>query len=75
MEYAEVTRHGVFDRQVCVPENWTDEQVLEWLNATDPSGTQGGWHIRREGDPALAGDPERVACLGRAGFVHIMLDA
>ena len=67
----EITRYGILDMQVCVPKDWTDEQVLEFAEANNP----GGWQIRREGDPFLNGDPERVPCDEREGFVHIMLDA
>jgi hypothetical protein len=72
---AQVTRVGVLDMQVCVPSTYTDEEVLSFANRQNPAGTEHGWHIRREGDKALAGCAERVSCEGRAGFVHIMLDA
>lgn len=72
---AEITRRGAFDCQVCVPHDWTDEQVKDFANRENLCGTEHGWHIRREGDKALAGDPERVKCEGRPGHVHIMLDA
>lgn len=71
----EVTRVGVLDMQVCVPTEWTDEQVKEFANREHPCGTKLGWFIRQEGDEALAGSHERVACGGRDGFVHITLDA
>ena len=71
----EVTRRGMIDMQVCVPENWADEQVKEFADKENPCGTDKGWDIRREGDKALAGDPERRPCKGRKGFVHITLDA
>lgn len=69
-----VTRYGVLDCQVCVPKEWTDEQVVEFANALNSPGTD-TWHIRKQGDPALKGDSERVQCAERPGFVHIMLDA
>ena len=71
----EVTKRGALDMQVCVPATWSDEQVKQFAEAEYPCGTQNGWQIRRTGDPALLGFPERVECLGRADFVHIMLDA
>ena len=60
--------------QVCVPKDWTDEQVKQFADQKNPAGTQNGWTIRREGDPALLGSAERVQCNGNVGFVHIMLD-
>ena len=72
-----VTRMGVFDMQVCVPADLSDAEVVAFAERERPCGTDGGWQIRREGDPALAGDPERNPCTGPRGaaFVHIMLDA
>ncbi len=61
--------------QVCVPENWTDKQALEFAEKENPCGTRGGWHMRRNGDKLLMGDPERRPCDEREGFVHIMFDA
>jgi hypothetical protein len=72
---AEVTRTGALDMQVCVPVAWTDAAVKEFADRENPCGTTHGWQIRREGDDALAGKPERNPCADREGFVHIMLDA
>lgn len=72
---AEVTRRGALDMQVCVPAAWTDEQVKSFADRENLCGTSNGWSIRRDGDPALGGDPERRQCASREGHVHIMLDA
>lgn len=72
---AEVTRYGFLDMQVCVPKDWTDEQVIAFAESEYPCGTEYGWTVRKEGDDALAGSPERNPCQEREGHVHIMLDA
>lgn len=72
---AEITRRGLIDCQVCVPEKWTDDEVRAFAEVNNPCGTEHGWQIRRDGDKALAGAPERVQCQDRSGHVHIMLDA
>jgi hypothetical protein len=72
---ATVTRQGALDMQVCVPAEWTDEQVKAFANRENPCGTSHGWQIRREGDKALAGAKERVQCKTLESNVHIMLDA
>lgn len=72
---AEVTKRNALDMQVCVPAEWTDDQVKEFADRENLCGTELGWGIRRQGDPALAGCDERVECKQRAGHVHIMLDA
>jgi hypothetical protein len=71
-----VTRRGALDMQVCVPGDWSDAQVIAFAERANPCGTTNGWSIRREGDEALRGMPERNPCVGGpAGNVHIMLDA
>ena len=75
MSDPQVTKAGVLDMQVCVPENWTDEQVKQFADQENLCGTQHGWHIKKQGDEALSGDNERVPCASREGYVHIMLDA
>ena len=72
---AEVTHTGVFDMQICVPKDWTDEEAEKFANQENPCGTSHGWCVRRDGDAALAGADERVVCEDRKDFVHIMLDA
>ena len=72
---AEVIRHGVLDMQVCVPSEWTDDQVLEFAEQENTCGTSNGWFIRRQGNELLDGADERVPCEDRANHVHIMLDA
>jgi hypothetical protein len=72
---AEITRIGVFSMQVCVPADWDDRAVKQWADDENRCGTEYGWHVRKEGDKALAGDAERVQCESRPGHVHIMLDA
>lgn len=71
---AEVVRVGVFDLQVCVPAQMTDEDIVAFANRENPAGTDGGWSIRREGSKYLSGDPERNPCDEREGCVHVMLD-
>ncbi len=72
---AEMTRAGALDCQVCVPADWDDTAVKQFAENVNPCGTEHGWQIRKEGDEALDGDPERVPCQSRPGFVHVMLDA
>ena len=72
---AEITRRGVLDMQVCVPTDWTDQQVIAFAEEKNTAGTSNGWFIRKEGDELLAGMPERVPCEDRDGHVHIMVDA
>ncbi|MCK5612577.1 hypothetical protein KAR91_62475 [Candidatus Pacearchaeota archaeon] len=74
-EGAMIIAHGSLDVQVCVPKEWTDGQVISFAKYRYPPGTKKGWFIRREGDEALNGNPERAVCLARPDFVHIVLDA
>ena len=65
----QVLKRGALDMQVCVPADWTDEQVKEFADRENLCGTENGWFIRKAGDKALAGAPERVPCIGRACHV------
>lgn len=69
-----VSRAGLLSMQVCVPREWTDDQVTRFANKENPTGIDCGWVIRKEGDPLLDGSPERVQCAECASNVHIMLD-
>lgn len=71
----EVTVKKLLAMQVCVPSDWSDEQVRAFAEGKNPCGTKCGWQIRREGSESLAGAPERQPCADRTGFVHVMLDA
>lgn len=70
----EVTRSGILDMQVCVPKEWTDDQIVRFANSSNPCGASNGWLIRKQGDEYLNGDPERQKCTDREGFIHVMLD-
>ncbi len=71
----QVTKLSMLAIQVCVSEHWTDYQATVFAESEYPCGTEHGWQIRKQGDVSLAGADERVACRGRHGYVHIMLDA
>lgn len=70
----ELLKVGIFSMQVCVPKDWTDEQVEQFANKEHPAGTTHGWTIRKQGSPLLAGADERVTCSQHPDKVHIMLD-
>lgn len=77
-----VSRRGFLDMQVCVPKEWSDDQVLDFAENENPCGTQNGWSIRRQGSEFLSGSDERVQCADERvqcadhkDKCHIMLDA
>ena len=70
-----ITKCSLFSLQVCVPSDWTDEQVLVFTEKEMLCGTTTGWSIRKKGDKLLQGCPERNPCAKHEGFVHIMVDA
>jgi hypothetical protein len=69
-----VTGTSGFSMQVCVPKDWGNQQIIAFAEKENPCGTTNGWLIRKEGDNALKGMPERNQCSERGGFVHVMLD-
>jgi len=51
-------------------------KVKEFADKENSCGTEHDWHIRKQGDSALAGAAERVRCAANPEqFVHVMLDA
>jgi hypothetical protein len=60
--------------QVCVPSNWTNEQIEHFANADTPCGTEGGWKFRKK-ESYTDDSEERVNCISRGGFIHAVLDA
>ena len=72
-ESSVITRVSSLDMQVCVPTDWTDEQMKAFADRENPTGLEAGWCVTRTGDRHLAGDPERKPCSRRSGFVHVML--
>lgn len=71
----EVTKRAIFDMQVCIPIDWTNEQIKKFADSENPCGTEHGWVITKNGDPILLNDPEKNPCESRVGFVHVMLHA
>lgn len=74
-EKAIVVGKGVFDMQVCVPKEWSDDQIREFAESHYPCGTATGWSIRHQGSEYLNDDEERTQCQEHADNCHIMLDA
>lgn len=67
--------------QVCVPDNYTDEQIVEYAEQTLPRDTAKRWKIVREGDSKLGkcnacdrGYAEREPCEERPDCVHVLLE-
>lgn len=70
---AKVIQCSELSIKVRVPAFWFDKRVIEFVNHKNPCGTKHGWIIRRTGDPALHGDPERKSCKEYVGMVYIIL--
>ncbi len=70
-----IVRSAFASIQVCAPVDHSDEQIRNFAEAAFPSGTEHGWQVRKQGDPALRSDPERNPCEKRAGCIHVTLDA
>jgi hypothetical protein len=66
----EVVRFSLLNIQVCVPADYTDEQVEEFANRNHPTGIDSPWKITEQ----LGDDPTRNPCSEREGMVHIVLE-
>ena len=72
MSTAEVTRRGFLDMQVCVPWDWTGEQVKAFAEDANPCGTENGWFIREIFND---GSAKEVQCHDRSTHKHVVLEA
>lgn len=68
-----IIRAGLLTIQCCVPKEYTDQQIVDYVEKRNPCGTTGGWHVRKEGN--RFGSPERVECAKDNANVHVLLDA
>lgn len=69
-----VTQMNLLSMQVCVPKDWTDDQVVAFAEREYPCGTTNGWSVRNRVEEV----PEyqaRVTCGNDDDFCHVMLDA
>jgi hypothetical protein len=64
----QVTRVGIFSMQVCVPKDWGREDIERFANMENLCGTTNGWVLCQHPEVAP------IACEGRQGFVHVILD-
>jgi len=71
---AQVVRTSFLSMQVCIPNEWTDSEIIYFAEKENPCGTTNGWFIRTE-KKLLENDPSRNPCSEIKGFVHVMLDA
>ena len=61
-----VIRFNLLNCQVCVPKQYTDEEVEAFVNKDMPTGIGSEWKIHRT-------EPVRVACEQDFDNVHIVL--
>ena len=63
----EVLKVGLVSAHVCVPGEWTNQQVEDFVNMHNPTGLDHGWRVHK------TKDPERVPCEDRCSYVHVVL--
>jgi len=68
----EIVRWSLLNLQVCVPEEYTDAEVIEFADHNHRTGLDHGWRIVRA-DEMTDGSPERNPCSQRKGCVHVLL--
>jgi len=65
MSEPEVTKIGLFHMQVCVPKEWSDDEIEEFANGAHLCGTSKGWTVT-----CLENAEERVDCEERGDCCH-----
>jgi len=69
---AQILRRGVFGISVCIPKDWTDQQVIDFVEADSPCGTADGWQPSARTEENCN---KRIPCEDREGYMHMVLDA
>jgi hypothetical protein len=69
----EIIKNRVLGMQLCVPVSFSENQILEFAEKENPCGAFNGWQLAKNGSMYLGGDEERVECLERPGFVHVVV--
>lgn len=67
-----VVRSSLLWMQVCVPKDWSEEQITNWANINSPTGISSQWELTTLGH-ALEHGYERCAQCDRFGSHHHML--
>lgn len=65
-----VLNQNVFSLQLCVPKDWSNDQILKWVETVNPCGTKAGWQIVNE--PDRKGNPARNPC---ADMIYLVVEA
>jgi hypothetical protein len=77
IDQATILRIGLDTMRICVPKDWTEEQILAWAKAQEPMTIRDSefpsWKICRNGCAALAGTEERIVCEASPDHVHHLL--
>ena len=69
----EVMVKGILGMRLCVPDDWTDEQIIQFAEKENPAGTSNGWYIAEKGDTAFDGASARIKCEDRENYVHLVV--
>lgn len=60
--------------QVCVPDNWSNDQVIDFVQRMPVSWEKEAWEVRKDGDVLLCGHPAKTPCKKKPGYIHMFLD-
>jgi hypothetical protein len=73
MSKPQIIRSVGLPMQLCVPDEWTDEQVIAFAEKENPAGTENGWVVVKDGDPILKGAKSRLTCGSDGDNIHIVV--
>ena len=71
----QVIRSSLLAMQLCVPDDWTEEQIVTFAESQNPCGTTHGWGLCQDGHASLGGTPARMNCANENGRVHVVVAA
>lgn len=75
MSTPEIIKQRAMGMQLCVPEDWSQDDILRFAEKEAPCGTTNGWFLCDDGHPSLGDSPARVPCAQQDGFVHVVVVA
>lgn len=75
MKKASILKMTGLAMRLCVPGNFTEEQIVEFAENKNPCGTSHGWELAKEGHLSLEGNKDRIMCAGDVDNVHVVVIA
>ena len=68
-----VLRMNLCGLRVCVPREWSNDEITDFANTERPTGIKSCWVVAENGASVLGGDQARIRCADDREKVHVVL--